>query len=84
MTYVTVSSKGQVVLPAKTRNRLGLNAGAKLQLVEESDGLHLRIVRAVNKGDLSKLAGMVTARGKGAPRSLLSFDASRLVSREEP
>ncbi len=83
MTFVTVSSKGQVVLPARTRHRLGLNAGAKLELVEESNGLHLKVVRAVSKGDLSKLAGMVIARRKGAPRSLLSFDAIRLVSRKQ-
>lgn len=82
MTLVTVSSKGQVVLPARIRHRLGLNTGAKLELVEESDGLRLKVIRSVSRGELSKLAGMVTARQTGTPRHLLSFDASRLVSRK--
>jgi AbrB family looped-hinge helix DNA binding protein len=41
MPTVTVSSKGQVVLPAELRNRLGLAAGARLEISEEADGLRL-------------------------------------------
>jgi hypothetical protein len=59
-----------------------LNVGAKLQLLEDAEGLHLKVVRAVGKGEIAKLAGMVTAKRKGAPRSLVSFEPSRLLSRK--
>jgi len=41
MATLTVSSKGQIVLPAGVRRRLGLGAGAKMEIVEEADGLRL-------------------------------------------
>ncbi len=82
MVFVTVSSKGQIVLPSKTRHRLGLNSGAKLQLIEDADGLHLKVVRAVARGEVTKLAGMLTARRKGRARSLLAFDPSTLLARK--
>ncbi|GAA0769222.1 AbrB/MazE/SpoVT family DNA-binding domain-containing protein [Ideonella azotifigens] len=43
-------SKGQVVLPADMRRRLGLNPGARLEVTEEADGLRLRVQRAVPQG----------------------------------
>lgn len=39
---VTVSSKGQIVLPAPVRRRLRLKARSKLELEEREDGLFLR------------------------------------------
>jgi AbrB family looped-hinge helix DNA binding protein len=39
---VTLSSKGQVVLPAPVRRRLRLKARAKLDLEERDGGLFLR------------------------------------------
>ncbi|WP_369015678.1 AbrB/MazE/SpoVT family DNA-binding domain-containing protein, partial [Escherichia coli] len=43
MSSVLVSAKGQVVLPADLRRRLGLNPGARLEVTEEPDGLRLRV-----------------------------------------
>ena len=82
MVFVTVSSKGQIVLPSKTRHRLGLNVGAKLQLLEDSEGLHLKVVRAVSKSEIASLAGMVSAPRKGKPRSLFSFAPGGLLKRK--
>ncbi len=79
---VTVSSKGQVVLPAELRDRLGLSAGAKLEVLDEPDGLHLRVVRSVPKTDLDDLAGMVKAGSKGRPRRLDDFDVASLTRRK--
>jgi antitoxin PrlF len=79
---VTVSSKGQVVLPAELRDRLGLSAGAKLEVISEPDGVHLRVVRSVSKTTLDDLAGMVSARSKGRPRRLDDFDAASLTRRK--
>jgi antitoxin PrlF len=76
---VTVSSKGQVVLPAELRSRLGLGAGSKLEVLDEPDGLHLRIVRSVARTELEQLAGMVKAESKGRPRRLEDFDAASMT-----
>ena len=81
MSILLVSSKGQIVLPAAMRRRLGMGAGARLQVVEESDGLKLRVVRSVEKSDVNSLAGMVKAPTRGLPRRLEDFDPATLTTR---
>ena len=82
MSTLTVSSKGQIVLPAALRRRLGLSAGARLEVVEESDGVRLRVVRSVPRADVQGLAGMLKAPVRGVPRSLAEFDPATLVARK--
>lgn len=84
MSTLLVSSKGQIVLPAAMRRRLGLNAGAKLEVLEEADGLKLRVVRSVPKADLKELAGMVKVPARGVPRRLQDFDPASLLARARP
>lgn len=79
MTSVLVSAKGQVVLPAELRRRLGLNPGARLEVTEEADGLRLRVQRAVPAAAVEELAGMVTAPSRGKPRRLADFDPATLT-----
>jgi AbrB family looped-hinge helix DNA binding protein len=43
---VTLSSKGQLVLPAPVRRRLRLKAKARLELEEREGGVFLRPVKA--------------------------------------
>jgi AbrB family looped-hinge helix DNA binding protein len=81
MSTLVVSSKGQIVLPASTRRRLGLGAGSTLEVLEEADGLRLRVVRSVPKTCVTELAGMVTAPSRGTPRRLEDFDAASLSAR---
>ncbi len=81
MPTLLVSSKGQIVLPAEMRRRLGMGAGARIEVVEESDGLKLRVVRAVETTDLSGLAGMVQAPSRGKSRRLEDFDPASLLAR---
>ena len=81
MSTLLVSSKGQIVLPAALRRRLGMGAGAKLEVVEESDGLKLRVVRSVATADVAGMAGMVKAPARGTPRHLGDFDPASLLSR---
>ena len=50
MSILTVSSKGQIVLPAELRRRLGMGAGAKIEAIEEADGVKLRVLRPIAKG----------------------------------
>ena len=79
MPTLVVSSKGQIVLPAAVRRRLGMGAGARIEVLEEPDGLKLRVIRAVATADLSGMAGMVKASTKGIPRRLEDFDPASLL-----
>lgn len=81
MSTLLVSSKGQIVLPAALRRRLGMGAGARLEVLEESDGLKLRVVRSVATADVADLAGMVKASSRGVPRRLEEFDPASTLNR---
>jgi antitoxin PrlF len=81
MPTLLVSSKGQIVLPAEMRRRLGMGAGARIEVLEESDGLKLRVVRSVATADMAGMAGMVKARARGVPRRLEDFDPASLLIR---
>lgn len=82
MSTLLVSSKGQIVLPADIRRRLGMGAGARVEVLEEADGLKLRVVRPVVTADLSGLAGLVKAPARGVPRNLDEFDPASLLARQ--
>ena len=84
MSTLLVSSKGQIVLPAALRRRLGMGAGAKIEVLEESDGLKLRVVRSVATTDMTSMAGMVKARSRGVPRRLEDFDPASMLARSRP
>ena len=81
MSTLLVSSKGQIVLPAALRRRLGMGAGARLEVFEESDGLKLRVVRSVATADMSAMASMVKAPARGVARRLEDFDPASLLAR---
>ncbi len=81
MSTLLVSSKGQIVLPAEMRRRLGMGAGARIEVLEESDGLKLRVVRSVATADMTNMAGMVKAPSRGVPRNLEAFDPASLLTR---
>jgi antitoxin PrlF len=83
MSSLLVSSKGQIVLPAAIRRRLGLGAGSRLEIVEEPDGLKLRVERPVPPAEVAALAGLVKARSRGAPRRLEDFDPALLLTRHK-
>ena len=84
MSTLLVSSKGQIVLPAALRRRLGMGAGARIEVLEEADGLKLRVVRPVATADLAGMAGMVKAPARGVPRRLVDFDPASLLARSRP
>jgi antitoxin PrlF len=81
MSTLLVSSKGQIVLPAALRRRLGMGAGARIEVLEVADGLKLRVVRPVASADVSAMAGMVKAPSRGVPRHLGDFDPASLPAR---
>lgn len=80
MRELTVSSKGQIVLPADLRRRHGMGAGAKLEVVETADGLTLRVLRFVENADVAAYAGMIKARPSGQPRNLMDFDPASTLA----
>lgn len=87
MSTLLVSSKGQIVLPAELRRRLGMGAGARIEVLEESDGLKLRVVRSVATAagsELAGMAGMVKAPARGVARRLEDFDPASVLSRSRP
>jgi AbrB family looped-hinge helix DNA binding protein len=81
MSTLLVSSKGQIVLPAALRRRLGMGAGARLEVLEEADGLKLRVVRSVPTADVAGMAGLVKAPARGVPRRLEDFDPASVLTR---
>ena len=81
MPTLLVSSKGQIVLPAALRRRLGMGAGARIDVLEEADGLKLRVVRAVETANVAEMAGMVKAPARGVSRRLEDFDPAALLAR---
>jgi AbrB family looped-hinge helix DNA binding protein len=84
MSTVTVSTKGRIVLPAALRRRLGMGAGTRLEVIEEADGLRLRVVYAIERTELTSLgdlAGLVTAPSCGVPRRLADFDPAAMTRR---
>lgn len=81
MSTVLVSSKGQIVLPSALRRRLGMGAGARLEVLEEPDGLKLRVARPVEIGEIAAMAGLVRAPSKGLERRLEDFDPASLLRR---
>jgi AbrB family looped-hinge helix DNA binding protein len=81
MSRLVVSSKGQIVLPASTRRRLGLGAGSTLEVLDDGDGVRLRVVRPVPKMRVTDLAGMVRLPSRGVPRRLENFDPASVTAR---
>ena len=68
------------LLPAALRRRLGMGAGARIEVLEESDGLKLRVVRSVATANLTGMAGMVKAPTRSVPRRLEDFDPASLLT----
>lgn len=52
-----------------------------IEVLEESDGLKLRVVRSVATSDMTGLAGMVKAPVRRAPRRSEDFDPASLLIR---
>lgn len=86
MTAVTMSSKGQLVLPAGVRQRFGLTAGSRLALVEEADCIRLVVTGSAPLTTVDSGFGMlkVKARPGGPPRRLDDFDAASLLRAGKP
>lgn len=81
MAHATVSAKGQVVIPAELRKRLGIGPGTQLELIEEGGTIRVHIVRAVSPSRLEDGFGLLTYRG--APHRLSEFDVAAAMKADE-
>lgn len=82
MTILTLSSKGQLVLPIKIRKRFGLKAGSQVQLIESEKGLLLKLNHAAMPiQDVAACAGLIKIKSSGQKRSLEDFDAADIVEK---
>jgi AbrB family looped-hinge helix DNA binding protein len=83
MAAVTLSEKGQIVIPAEIRARFGLTAGTQVEFVEEGGAIRLVVRRRVARSDPAAGYGLIKverARGS-APRRLSAFDPASLLRR---
>jgi len=74
---VTVSAKGQVVIPVEMRRRLGLGPGSELEFTEQAGELRIRVLRAVEPSRVEDGFGML--RYRGPVRRLAEFDVARAM-----
>lgn len=73
MAAATMTSKGQLTLPKSVRDRLGLQAGDRVEFVETPDGFLLLPLKA----DLAGIRGIVPR-----PRKRVSVeDMNRAIAR---
>jgi len=75
MSTVTVSDKGQVVIPAAIRQRLGIEPGTKLDFELEGDTIRVTPVRSVQRTRPEDGFGMLTCTKPGE-RRLADFDVA--------
>lgn len=81
MSTATVTSKGQVTIPAKIRQQLSLRAGDRLQF--ESTGQEVSI-RVVPKRELADFAGILrSAKPFPGTRAVRETTARALARRHE-
>ncbi len=64
---LTLSSKGQLVIPARLRQLLGLRTGDRLALSLEPDGLRLTPLGTAQATSAHALIGCLGYRGSAVP-----------------
>lgn len=82
MQQVTVSDKGQVVIPASIRRSLGIQPGTQLNFEIEGSGsirVHLHLPTAASQ--ISSGYGMLLAKPAASPRKLADFDVAGAMQR---
>jgi AbrB family looped-hinge helix DNA binding protein len=80
MLIVTVSDKGQVVIPVEIRRRLGITPGCQLDFSLEGHVIHAEVKRPVVPTNVEDGFGMLVCERPGK-RRLAGFDVA-LAMRE--
>ncbi len=81
MAATTLTSKGQIVIPAAIRSRYGLTPGTQVEFVDEGGFIRLVVRRQNSVSDPAAGYGMikVAKRRAGKPRRLSEFDPASLT-----
>lgn len=61
MTTAVVTTKGQIVIPSKIRQKLNIKRGAKLSITERGNQI---ILQPLTKQYFEKVAGVLHTKGK--------------------
>jgi antitoxin PrlF len=75
----TLTGKGQIVIPARIREKYGLTPGTQLEFVDEGGAIRLVTRRRVTPTDPAAGYGLIRLRATGKPRRLQEFDAASLL-----
>ncbi len=81
MSTVTVSDKGQVVIPVDIRRRLGITPGCQLDFTLEGHVIHAEVKRQLVQTNAADGFGMLVCKRPGK-RRLADFDVA-LAMRED-
>lgn len=82
MSSVTVSDKGQVVIPAEIRRRLGIMPGSKLDFELEGDGIRVRLCKSIPRTRAEDGFGLLRCDRPGV-RRLNDFDVAAAMREED-
>lgn len=81
MRRITVSDKGQVVIPAAIRRRLGLVPGSKLDFELEGDSIRVRPLKSIPPSRAEDGYGLLRCELPGE-RRLADFDVAEAMLAE--
>mgnify|MGYP001014978464 CR=1 FL=1 len=81
MPTVTVSEKGQVVIPAAIRKGLGIKPGTELDFELDGASIRVSLRQSVPASSIASGYGMLRASPAQAPRKLSGFDAAQALRR---
>jgi antitoxin PrlF len=73
-----ITSKGQITLPSRVRQRLNVGPGDSVMFIEDNDG---KIVVRSKSGTLSDMRGMLHRKGKSPARGTIERWVSESRSR---
>jgi antitoxin PrlF len=78
MKTVTVSEKGQVVIPADIRRLLGITPGCQLNFILDGNALRVELKRSVRPTHPEEGYGLLACRRPGS-RRLSDFDIAQAM-----
>jgi len=78
MQTVTVSDKGQVVIPVQIRRRLGITPGCQLDFSLEGQVIHVAVKRQMTPTTPQEGFGMLVCKKPGQ-RRLADFDVAKAM-----
>ena len=78
MKTVTVSEKGQVVIPAEIRRQLGITPGCQLNFILDGNAIRVELKRRVRPTRPEEGYGMLVCQRRGQ-RRLSDFDVAQAM-----